>query len=332
MRSIVATILLIHLFLTTACNNSEHKSSMLKVKKYKEGFVESDKVKLQYLDWAGDGQVPVLICGLGDTPFLFEDLAGQLSSHYRVIGYSRRNHGKSESKDDKYDNATLVSDLKLLLDSLEIDKANLLGWSMGGNEITEFASLYPDRVGKLIYFEAGYDLSDGGFEKLVSNIPKSYLPDSSDMKSLDDYRRWYHHFWFGDVEWNDALEANLRASIDINADGSIKTIPNDEVFKSTLSEVMNYKRSYLDIKVPSLVIYSKRFFHPADDNSETIKLYDSIENNIVSPWRSANKKRMDEELQNATIVEAPSGTHVSFLFLSKDFLVRTIDSFLNEKT
>ena len=57
MRSIVATILLIHLFLTTAFNNSEHESFARKEKNYKEGFVESDKVKLQYLDWGGDGQV-----------------------------------------------------------------------------------------------------------------------------------------------------------------------------------------------------------------------------------------------------------------------------------
>ena len=332
MRSIVATILLIHLFLTTACNNSEHESFARKEKNYKEGFVESDKVKLQYLDWGGDGQVLVLICGLGDTPFLFEDLAGQLSSHYRVIGYSRRDHGKSESKEDKYDNGTLVSDLKLLLDSLKINKANLLGWSMGGNEITEFASLYPDRVGKLIYFEAGYDLSDGGFEKLVRNIPKPYLPDSSVMKSLDDYRRWYHHFWFGDVEWNGALEANLLASVKINSDGEVETIPNDHVFKSTLREALNHKRNYQRVHVRSLVIYSKRFFHPADDNPETIKLYDSIENNIVSPWRSANKKRIEEELQNATIVETANGSHTSFLFLSNDFVVKAIDSFLNERT
>ena len=332
MRSIIATILLTHLLLTTACNNSEHKSPMLTEKKYKEGFVESDKVKLQYLDWGGQGQVLVFICGLGDTPFLFEDLAGQLSPHYRVVGYSRRDHGKSESKEDKYDNGTLVSDLKLLLDSLNIDEANLLGWSMGGNEITEFASLYPDRVGKLIYFEAGYDLSDGGFEKLVSNIPKPYLPDSSVMKSLHNYREWYHRFWFGDVDWNEVLEANLLASIKIYSGGGVETIPNDHVFKSTLREAMNYKRSYQKVRVRSLVIYSKPFFHPADNDPETIKLYDSIENNIVVPWRSANKKRMEEELPNATIVEAPSGTHTSFLFLSSDFLLKTIQLFLDEKT
>lgn len=329
MRSIIAAILLIHLLLMTACNNPEQESSMLTEKRYKEAFVQSDKVKLHYLDWGGEGQVLVLLTGLGDTPFLFNSLAEAFSPHFRVISYSRRNNGKSKAKEDKYDNESLVADLKLLLDALKIDKANLLGWSMGGNEITAFASLYPGRVGKLVYFEAGYDLSDGGFEKLLRNIPKPYLPDSSVMQSLDNYRAWYHRFWFGDLDWNDALEANLLASIKRNPDGSIETIPDDEVFKTTLNEAMKYRRTYEKVQSPCLVIYTKPFFYSPDNNPATVKLYDSLETSLISPWREANKNRVENELQNVTIVEAPRGTHTSFLFLSNDFLVDTITSFLD---
>ena len=70
---------------------------------------------------------------------------------------------KSKAAGSDYDNPTLISDLKLLLDSLKIVKANLPGWSMGGNEITEFAIRYPERTNKLIYFESGYDLSEETF-------------------------------------------------------------------------------------------------------------------------------------------------------------------------
>lgn len=322
-------ILLLCLYLFSACHNSKTDSSMNSEYKCNEGFIETKEVKLQYLDWSGKGQVIVLICGLGDTPFIFDNLAKELSNNFHVIGYSRRNHGKSKAADEKYDNSTLVSDLKLLLDSLRIEKTNLLGWSMGGNEITEFASLYPDRVSKLIYFESGYDLSDGGFAKLLSNMPKSYLPDSSVMQSLDNYREWYHRFWFGDIEWNNALEANLLASVVINPYGRIETIPNDNVFKGILKEAMNYSRTYEKVQSPCLVIYAKPFFYPADKNTAAVTLYDSLENKVVSPWRSANKEKIQKELRNATIVEVPSGTHTSFLFLSNDFLVKTIKSFLD---
>jgi pimeloyl-ACP methyl ester carboxylesterase len=324
-------MVLLHLFLLTACHQSGNKLFMPGEKTYKEGFVKSEKIRLHYLDWGGDGPTLVLICGLGDTPFLFEHLAEQLSPRFRIIAYSRRNHYKSETDEQKYDNETLVADLKLLLDSLKIDKASLLGWSMGGNEITGFASQYPHRVDKLIYFEAGYDLSDGGFANLVSAIPKPFLPDSMVMTSLDNFREWYHKFWFGDMEWNGTLEANLQASITKKHDGSIETIPDNNVFNSILKEAMNYRRTYEFVEAPALVIYTKQFFHPADNNPETIRLYDSLENNVVSPWRLLNKKRIEKELRNAIIVNAPKGSHTSFLFLSNDFLVKTISSFLDDE-
>jgi pimeloyl-ACP methyl ester carboxylesterase len=313
----------------TARPKAETNSNMFTYATYREGFVESEKVKLHYLDWNGTGPALILICGAGDTPFLFENLAERLSPQFRVIGYSRRNHGKSESREDKYDNETLVEDLKLLLDSLKIEKTSLLGWSMGGNEITGFAIKYPQRVTKLIYFESGYDLSDGGFAKIVSNIPAPYLPDGSIMNSLDNYRKWYHQFWFGDVQWNHALENNLLASVKVKADGNIETIPNNYIFRSTLTEAMRYRRDYSKILTPCLVIYAKPFFYAADDKPEAKELYSKMENNIVIPWRSSNKKRIEAELKNVKIVEAPFGTHTSFLFLSNDFLAENIQSFLS---
>jgi pimeloyl-ACP methyl ester carboxylesterase len=330
MKPITISVLFITLCLFMACHNSESDKPMRPGNKYKEGFIESEKVKLHYLDWGGKGQILVLICGLGDTPYIFENLAEALSDSFHIIGYSRRSHGQSKAFDENYKNAALVSDLKLLLDSLKIDKANLLGWSLGGNEITEFASLFPNRVNKLIYFESGYDLSDGGFEKLMANM-KPLLPDSSVMTSLDNYREWYHRFWFGDMDWNTILETNLRASTYVKNDGSVETIPNDSVFNKILKEAMNYRRRYESVQAPSLVIYTKPFFHPIDNNPSTLQLFDSLENNIVSPWRSINKKRMEKELRNPIIVEAPYGSHASFLFLSNDFLVKTINSFLDDK-
>ena len=312
------------------CNYSPTETTAYPKVKYKEGFVESEKVKLQYLDWGGSGPVLVLICGLGDTPFLFENLAEELSQGLHVIGYSRRGHGKSNSKEEKYDNETLVSDLKLLLDSLHIDKASLLGWSSGGNEITEFASLYPESVDKLIYFDAGYDMSDGGFEKMVKSIPASAWPDSTTTNSLNAYRDWYHLFWVSDMAWNETLEANLLATVHVNADGSIEPVPSDSVFKEFLKEAIAYRRNYMGVRSPALVIYAKTFLLPPDRNSVTEALYDSIEKNIVSPWREANKERMKRELKEPIIVEAPEGSHISFLFLSQDFLFKTISSFLLE--
>lgn len=45
---------------------------------YEESFIQRKGVKLHYLDWGGSGQPLVLIHGLGDSPYIFEDIASDL--------------------------------------------------------------------------------------------------------------------------------------------------------------------------------------------------------------------------------------------------------------
>lgn len=296
--------------------------------KYKEGFVTSPDVKLHYLDWQSDKPALILITGLGDTPYLYESLAGALSNDFRVIAYARRDHELSRSFNKKYDNATLVYDLKLLMDSLHIQKAHLLGWSMGGNEITGFATIYPHRVDKLVYFEAGYDMSDPGFSIMVSAIPESAYATEADMQSIDAYRVWYHNFWAGDVEWNDVLENNFQGSTHARPDGSVENVPSDSIFQMILSEAMQYHRSYKKINAPALVIYAPTFLHSPTNDPEMLDTYDQIDASIVIPWRNRSREQVKRQLKNATILEMPTGSHISFLFLNEALLVKSIREFL----
>jgi len=215
---------------------------------YKENFIQTDRIKLHYLDWGGSGQPLVLLHAWGDSPYIFEGIANILKKNFRIIACSKRGHGKSETTDSLYDNSTLVSDLKLLLDSLNIEKANLLGWSMAGNEISEFATRYPERTDRLIYFEGGYDLSDESFKTINKTVHQFLQPDSIVLQSIDAYRVWYHSLWFGDIEWNPVLEANLTATTIINPDGSVTPVPDNHLSKLLLESAMNYHRDYEKIQ------------------------------------------------------------------------------------
>lgn len=329
---LLRVLLFSYLFvLLISCQQSQQLNQMEAKPIYKEGFIEGNGVKLQYLDWGGSGQPLVLIPGLFDSPFLFADIASALKNNFRIISYSRRGHGKSKASESDYSNSSLVSDLKLLLDSLKIDKASLLGWSWAGNEITEFAIRYPERVNKLIYFESGYDLSEKAFKNIIKTLPLSPFADSTNLRTFDAYREWYHKFWFADVDWNPALEANLLATTQVSSDGSVTTIPSDTISKLLLASGMSYHRDYKMIQAPALVIYTKRFFVPPVTDDQIVSVYEDMEKNIINPWRLSSMNQIKTELKNVTIEEIQLGSHTSFIFLSRDSLVETINTFLLTK-
>jgi pimeloyl-ACP methyl ester carboxylesterase len=322
-------ILLFACFLITySCKNGDQKAAAPENHSYTEHFVSGSGVKIHYLEWKNEGPVLVMIAGLGDTPYLFEELADELSSHFHIIAPTRRGHGQSINRLTSFNNENLRADILMLLDSLHIGKVSLLGWSAGGNETTAFAARNPERVDKLIYFEAEYDMSEPNFKYLLNNILPIMKTSDSDLATLDAYRDWYHHFWYGDIEWNQVLENNLRASTQVAADGHVTPVPSNDLFGTFMKEAMRYHREYEIVQAPCLVITTKTFFHPQSNDPATMSQYDDLERNIISPVRSMNLDRMKNILKQVEFVEAPAGTHTSFIFSSKDFLVNAIDAFL----
>jgi non-heme chloroperoxidase len=159
---------------------------------HKTGFITVNKVRIHYLDWGGNGETLLLLHGMGDTPHCYDDLAPKFTNQFRVLGLTRRGHGESEIPETGYDTATLVEDIRQFLDALNIQRAVIAGHSFAGDELTRFAVVHPDRVIKLIYFDAAYD---------HSRVPESLrfkplhggpqlLPTKEESESRDGGRLW----------------------------------------------------------------------------------------------------------------------------------------------
>ena len=79
----------------------------------------------------------------------WHNMAKKLSTHLNVVTVDQRNHGKSPHSDDM--SFELMSeDLAELMDRLNIEKAHIMGHSMGGKAVMRFADLYPEKLEKLI--------------------------------------------------------------------------------------------------------------------------------------------------------------------------------------
>src|SRR5437773_3081270 len=117
---------------------------------HKSGFVSANGVRLHFLDWGGRGEPVLLLHGLGDSAYIFDDFAPALTRHFRVLGLTRRGHGQSDKPETGYDIGTLVEDIRQVLDELKIKRAVLIGHSIAGDELTRFATLPPELVTKLV--------------------------------------------------------------------------------------------------------------------------------------------------------------------------------------
>ena len=105
-----------------------------------------------YYETMGEG-VPVVFLhgGFGDRR-MWNDQFPEFAKYYSVVRYDQRGFGKSQKPTAAY---SPVSDLEMLLDHLKIDKAHLVGNSMGGYLAIDFAIQKPSRVRSITVVAAG---------------------------------------------------------------------------------------------------------------------------------------------------------------------------------
>jgi pimeloyl-ACP methyl ester carboxylesterase len=100
----------------------------------------------------GKGEAIVLIHSGGGDLRDWELIAPQLAQTYQVITLDGRGAGQSPPL---LEPANFVEDLRQLLDHLNLDRASLVGHSIGGQIASDFALAYPDRVIKLVLVAPG---------------------------------------------------------------------------------------------------------------------------------------------------------------------------------
>jgi pimeloyl-ACP methyl ester carboxylesterase len=225
-----------------------------------------DHVQLHYLDWGGDRRPLLLLAGLGDTAYIFAELAPHLSSDFHVLALTRRGYGESDVTVDHYSIDDRVEDIRAFLDVLGIQSVVLVGHSAAGDELTGFALKYPNRVSAMVYLDAAYDRADPAApapdsrtwqavaERLYGGIPeddsyKSFALRVKAMSSLfaSDYG----------VGWGEALDKNLRETNVVNVDGSVSPRAPGFVSQAIREGSRQRRLDLAAIKVPALLIFAR---------------------------------------------------------------------------
>lgn len=299
---------------------------------HRSEYVRVNGVRLNYLDYGGKGPTLLMVHGIGDNPHIFDDLAPRLTDSFHVIAYARRGHGDSDAPTTgPYDVETLIEDLRQLMDSLRIRKAHLLGWSMGGDEITSFAGRYPDRTGRLVYLEAGYDYADTTFLMGLDAMRSSNTPDSSALASFDEYQRWFRTYWLGDVSLTSGVEAYLRNNLRVSADGSVERRMADSVYDALWTTLGAWPREYTSIRAPVLALYASTYFPSVPENQAHTDQMRYFEEHVIVPFRDANIHRLRTELPDARIQWLDGTTQMSIGIRQPAIVAGIIRQFLLER-
>jgi 3-oxoadipate enol-lactonase len=98
---------------------------------------------------AGNGTPIVFLHGLGGNLSFWANQAREFSKTRRTLRYDLRGHGDS-SPSVRQTLADHAEDLRQLLDELELDRAEVVGLSMGGMIAQYFAATHPERVSALV--------------------------------------------------------------------------------------------------------------------------------------------------------------------------------------
>jgi pimeloyl-ACP methyl ester carboxylesterase len=183
-------------------------------------------VEIAFLD-EGEGEPIVLIHGFASSKnvnWVYPRWVSELTKNgRRVIALDLRGHGESSKPYDpaQYGIATLAGDVIALMDHLNIDRADLMGYSLGARITGWLAYAQPQRLRSAIFGGLGIGLIKGGG-------PGENVAEALEAPSLDDVTdpvgRTFRAFADQTRSDRKALAAGLRGTRELMTEQQVSSI------------------------------------------------------------------------------------------------------------
>jgi proline iminopeptidase len=170
----------------------------LRINAQKDGFAESNGVKIYYRTLGTGTPILIINGGPGLNSDGFVDLARTLSTHNQTIIYDQRGTGKSVMQ--KIDASTItmqlmIDDIENLRKQLKIERWIILGHSFGGMLASYYATIHPNKIISMILS------SSGGIDlDLLSYVSKN-INARLTPQQLDSANYWSQKIAAGDTSY-----------------------------------------------------------------------------------------------------------------------------------
>lgn len=135
-------------------------------------FTSADGLRLFFRDYDGNAARCPVVClpGLTRNSRDFEDFAPHVAPVRRVLSPDLRGRGFSERDPDwhNYHPGTYVEDTWRLMDELGIERAVLVGTSLGGLMSMRMGAAHPERIAGIVLNDVGPEIAPEGLARVMS--------------------------------------------------------------------------------------------------------------------------------------------------------------------
>ncbi len=201
--------------------------------------------KIQYVE-AGSGPTVILLHGLGGSSQVWQFSIPALAAKYHVIVPDQIGFGKSDKPLVNYRIRTYVDFLDQFCKQLGIERATLVGNSMGGWIAAMFTASFPDRVDKLVLVDAAGYAPPKGFD---TRVFFGLNPTTREGMKVLLAKVFYNRAFQTDAFIDQSIAARLAAGDGYTINSITESIIRGEDFLDDIVKT---------IKRPTLIIWGRQ--------------------------------------------------------------------------
>jgi pimeloyl-ACP methyl ester carboxylesterase len=149
-----------------------------------QGYVENNGARIWYAAYGSGSPVILLHGGLGNSGNWGYQVPALVKNGYRAIVIDSRGHGRSTRDDRPYSYELMASDVLAVMDTLQVDRAALVGWSDGACTALILADKAPERAAAVFFFACNMDPSGTKEFELTSIVQRCFNRHVKDYKEL----------------------------------------------------------------------------------------------------------------------------------------------------
>ena len=235
-------------------------------------FVESNRIRIHYLDHSGGEPVLVLLPGLSATAPIFEDLieAG-LAPRFRVVAIDLRGRGQSDwppaggdpsAPAAGYTMSEHAADVLGLLDTLGLRQVVLVGHSFGGMLALYLAAQRPERFPRIVVLDAAMAVASPATRELLRPMLARL---GAEVPSWDAYLAAVRQLPYLRDQWEPGLERYFRRYVAIGPDGKVRQLVKPEGIMAAVEGILaeDWARIIAGVLQPVLLVNATDPYGPA---------------------------------------------------------------------